>query len=437
MLVLEANDAEVALLRDGEVVCSQPGVALVDGREVLFGDDALARSRLSPRQVHNEYWQRLNADPVAPRGAGVANQADLVYLQLQALRGALPAPAEHAVEVVVAAPPTASSAQLSLLLGIAGEAGFQVTAFVDAAVAAASSVALSGPTRLLDMGLHRATITTLALVEDANREPRVCRQAVDEVPATGFATLLEGWIDAVADRFVESTRFDPLRVAETEQQVCDQVRAGVEQEASEFAIAVQHGDSARQITISRRTFAEKAEQRYGALARAIGAPGALLVTHRAGRPPGLVAHLEAAGHRVLPLPKDALSRGLAAHAERWAQADAVRHVTSLPARAAAQTPAASSPRPATHLLCRGVALPLGGEMRAADHPAAPGATGFRVKPNAAGFAVVPTAADVRFNGEPFEFERAAGIGDVIRAGGLEFHFIAVVGPAPRTPAQRR
>lgn len=429
MLVLEANDAEVALLRDGEVVCSQPGVALVDGREVLFGDDALARSRLSPRQVHNEFWQRLNADPVAPRGTGVANQADLVYLQLQALRGALP-PAQGSAEVVVAAPPTASSAQLSLLLGIAAQAGFQVTAFVDAAVAAASSVALAGPTRLLDLGLHRATVTTLALVEDAHREPHVSRQAVDEVPATGLATLLEGWIDAVADRFVESTRFDPLRVAETEQQVCDQVRAGVEQEASEFAIAVAHGDSARQITISRRAFAEKAEQRYGVLARAIGAPGVLLVTHRAGRPPGLAAHLEAAGHRVLPLPRDALSRGLAAHAEHWAQADAVRHVTSLPARAAAATSTPTSPKPATHLLCQGVALPLADQTRAADHPAAPGANGFRVKRNAAGFSVVPTAADVRFNGEPLEFERAAGIGDVVHTRGVEFHFIAVVEPTP-------
>ena len=428
MLVLEVNDAEITLLRDGEVVCSQPGVALVDGREVLFGDDALARSRLSPRQVHNEFWQRLNADPVAPRGARVANQADLVYLQLQALRGALPS-AEQPAQVVIAAPPTAGSAQLSLLLGIATEAGFQVTAVVDAAVAAASSVALPGTARLLDLGLHRATVTTLALVEDANRQPRVCRQAVDEVPATGLATLLEGWIDAVADRFVESTRFDPLRVAETEQQVCDQVRAGVEREASEFAIAVQHGDSARQITISRRAFAEKAEQRYGALARAIGAPGVLLITHRAGRPPGLAAHLEAAGHQLLPLPKDALSTALAAHAEDWAQADAVRHITSFPARAPAPTAAPTSPKPATHLLCQGVALPLGDQVRAADHPAAQGANGFRVKRNAAGFSVVPTAADVRFNGEPLEFERAAGIGDVVRAGGLEFHFIAVVEPA--------
>lgn len=434
MLVLEANDAEVALLREGEVVCSQPGVALVDGREVLLGNDALARSRVRPRQMHNEFWQRLNADPVTPKGAGVANQADLVYLQLQALRGALPA-ANGAAEVIVATPPTATGAQLSLLLGIAAEAGFRVTAFVDAAVAAASSVALSGPCRVVDLGLHRATVTTLAPVADEHGETRVRRTAVDEVPAAGLAGLLEGWIDAVADRFVESTRFDPLRVAETEQQVCDQVRAGVEQEAAEFAIAVYHGDVARNITIARRAFAEKTEQRYAALARAIGAPSVLLTTPRVQRPPGLRAHLEAAGHRVLPLPKDVLPRALAPHADALAARSGVRLVTSLPARLATDASApASGGRPATHLLCQGVALPLGDDVGAAEHPAADGASGFRVKRRAGGFSVVPAAADVRLNGERIEFEHAAGIGDVVRADGLEFHFIAVLAGPPASTA---
>ena len=425
MIVLEAHDAEVALLRGDEVVCSQPGVALVDGREVLLGEDALARSRLRPRQTHNEFWQRLNADPVTPKGAGVANQADLVYLQLQALRSALPAEG-GAAKVVVAVPPTATSAQLSLLLGVAAEAGFEVTAFVDAAVAAASSIPFAGPCRLVDLGLHRATVTTLAPAQEEDGVMRIRRDAVDEVPAAGLAALTEGWIDAVADRFVESTRFDPLRVAETEQQVCDQVHAGVAQEAAEFAIAIHHGDIARNVTIARRAFAEKAEQRYGVLARAVGEPGVLLLTHRAQRPPGLAAHLEAAGHRVLPLPPDVLPKALAPHAERLAGQSGVRLVTSLPARAttAAATPA--SGRAATHLVCAGVALPLGDELRADEHPAAAGAGGFRVRRRGDGFSVVPTAADVLLNGEAIEFERAANAGDVVRCGGAQFQFVRVL-----------
>lgn len=425
MIVLEAHDAEVALLRGDEVLCSQPGVALVDGREVLLGEDALARSRLRPRQTHNEFWQRLNADPVTPKGAGVANQADLVYLQLQALRSALPAEGGKA-KVVAAVPPTAMSPQLSLLLGVAAEAGFDVTAFVDAAVAAASSIPFAGPCRLVDLGLHRATVTTLAPAQEEDGVMCIRRDAVDEVPAAGLAALTEGWIDAVADRFVESTRFDPLRVAETEQQVCDQVRSGVAQEAAEFAIAIHHGDIARNVTIARRAFAEKAEQRYGVLARAVGDPGVLLLTHRAQRPPGLAAHLEAAGHRVLPLPQDVLPKALAPHAERLAGQSGVRLVTSLPACAttAAATPA--SGRAATHLVCAGVALPLGDELRAEEHPAAAGAGGFRVRRRAAGFSVVPTAADVLLNGEAIEFEHAANAGDVVRCGGAQFQFVRVL-----------
>lgn len=427
-MVLEANDAGIALARGGEVLCRQPGVALVDGREVLFGDDALAKARLRPRQAHNEFWQRLNADPVTPPGRGVANQADLVYLHLVAIKETLNLPADSAVDVVVAAPSTASAAQLSLLLGIAGEAGFKVRAFVDAAVAAASTLDLPAACRLVDVSLHRATVTALALEKDEDGAPRIRRGAVDEVPAAGLAPLMEGWIDAVADRFVETTRFDPLRVAATEQQVFDQVRAQVDQAADEFAIAVQHDGHARQITVPRRAFAEKAAQRYGVLAKAIGAPGVVLLAHRASQPPGLAAHLEAAGHRLLPVHEDAVANALAAHAERLVSTDGgVRFVTSLPARAtAAETPVAARPRLPTHLLCEGMALRIGEQLGAGEHPAASAANGFRLERRGEGCSVVPTTADVRLNGQPVAFERAVAVGDVVHCQGVDFQLIAVV-----------
>lgn len=433
VLVLDINDSEIALARDGEVVYRQPGVALVEGRRVLFGDAALARSRLHPRQAHSEFWQRLNADPVVPGGRGVANQADLVYLQLREMLAALGERSRP--EAVAAIPPTASNAQLSLLLGIAGEAGLHLSAFVDAAVAAASARPLDGACRLVDLALHRATVAAVDVRQDDGGRFHVRRVAADEVPAVGLASLMEGWIDAVADRFVESTRFDPLRVAATEQQVFDQVRDGVARQRSELTIQVRHGSAAHQVQIPWRAFAEKAEQRYRLLARGIGAPGPVLLTHRAQRPPGLVAFLEAAGYRVTRLPEDAALAGVRRRAEQFAAAsDGARLVAALPAESAPTAPAANHRSP-THLLCDGVAMPLAQDMPAAAHPAAGGANGFLIRRNGERLAVVPTGtAEVRLNDERMEFEQDAGAGDVIRCEGLEFRLIAVLDGASPAPA---
>ena len=429
-MLLDIADAEVTLSRAGRVLYREPGVALVDGREVLFGHAALAQSRLRPRQLHNEFWQRLNADPVTPAGRSVANQADLVYLHLLEIRAAL-ADAANGAEVIVAVPPTATAAQLSLLLGIAGEAGFTVTAFVDAAVAAASALPLSGPCRLVDLELHRATVTSLALATDEPGGPWLRRGPVVEAPAAGLVAMMEGWIDAVADRFVESTRFDPLRVAATEQQLFDQIGAGVERRVAEFTIEARHGDISHRVTIARPVLAEKAEQRYGLLARAIGAPDTLALTHRSLWAPGLAAHLEAVGHRLLRLPENALPQALARHTERLAGAhDNVRLATSLPVTLTKEQPSVPKPMPATHLLCGAVALALADDTSADDHPAANSDGGFRVRRHGDGLAIVPTAADVRLNNERIEFEQAVGTGDVIRHDGLEYRLIAVLDGAP-------
>lgn len=425
MIVLEVADAAITLWRDGEVVYREPGVALVDGREVLFGHPALAQSRLRPRQMHNAFWQRLNADPVTPPGRAVANQADLVYLHLRELRAALGS--GEAAEAVAAVPSTATAEQLSLLLGIGVEAGWKITAFVDAAVAAASAVRLAEPCRVVDVGLHGAAVSTLKIADAAPNAATLQLGPVAEAPAAGLVAMMEGWIDAVADRFVDSTRFDPLRVAATEQQVFDQIGAGIEREVAEFAIEVRHGDTAHRVAIARQALAQKAEQRYRLLAAAAGEPATLALTHRALRPPGLAASLAAAGHRLARLPEDAVPQGLARHAEQLAPSEGgARLVTALPARPAAHadTPAPPSPTPATHLLRGAIALPLADDTAAGEHPLAGSGDGFRVARRGASVAVVPTRADVRVNGEPVEFEQAAGAGDVIRCGDVEFRLIA-------------
>ena len=432
MLILEINDVEITLTGDGEVLYREPGVAYVDKERVLFGRQALALARLHPRQSHNQFWQRLNADPVAPPGRGVANQADLVYLHLKAIRAA--ANLSEPSDLVVAVPPTVNAQQLAVLLGIAAEAGFDVQALVDASVAAASLLPDKAAVSLLDLTLQRAFVARLEARSTNEGPAQAERTALDEVPAAGFAALLEGWVDAVADRFVDGTRFDPLRIAETEQQVFDQVLAGIESDDLEYAIDIEHEGVSHQVNVGSRALAAKSEQRYRLLANALGAPTILAITDRIRRLPGIEAFLRST-HELIPLPANAVAAALAEHAALMVKppnGSGARFLQALPLRdVACAQPTVSETLP-THLLCGAEAIALRDETHAGDHPAgASSAPMFRIKRHERGATIAPDAdADLDLNGQRLDFEQRVAAGDRVVCGGIEFHLIAVVDAAP-------
>ena len=428
MLVLDINDAEIALWRNGEALYRQPGVAGVAPKNTVFGHEALARARLHPQQSHNEFWQRLNADPVTPRGRGVANQADLVYLQLKDVREAT---GEKRPAVVLVAPSAVTNEQFAVLLGIASEAGVEVRAIVDAAVASASRQSWNGSCGVVDVSLQRATVTQVERV-DTDDGPMVRRSAVDEIPAAGFAALVEGWIDVVADRFVDGTRFDPLRIADTEQQVFDQLLRGIDTGTAEFAIEVNHQDVARRVSVSRHALAQKSTQRYELLGRALGGAETLVVSHRVLRLPGLAGFLQQAGHRLLPLLPDATDDAVVKQAEHILPAaeDAsrgARLITTLPALAGSSATVVPGRQP-THVLCNALAIPLLGEVHASEHPEyRPGSPDFRIRRDDSGVSVIPTPdAAISLNGMPIDFAHPAAAGDTIASAHLAFRLIAVV-----------
>ena len=400
------------------------GVALVERGRTLFGHEAAAQSRLHPRQTHNEFWQRLNADPVTPPGRNVANQADLVYLQLGAIFAAAGMEERQRADIVVAAPSIATPAQLGLLLGIAKEAAFDVSAVVGRR---GRRDFHSAARRQLPLRRHHHAPGFVTQLDIQNGDA-VARGTVEDVPAAGFAALLEGWVDAVADTFVESTRFDPLRIAATEQQVFDQLIGGIDANQSEIPVAVEHDGVSREVVVSRRVLEQKSRQRYGILATAIGAPATVLLSDRVRRLPGLAAALQEAGHRIVALPADAVAAGAERHAPALAaDAGGARLVSSLPLTSApAQTATDRGAHP-THLLCGALALPLADEVDARDHPATTGGGEFRIRRDGAGFSVAADAdAPVLFNGEPLDFHRPVFAGDRIDSGGDRFQLIAVV-----------
>jgi hypothetical protein len=326
--VLDLNDSELRIARlgtdAGEIVVQSNGFALIDDRSILFGEPALKQFRLHPRKINNQFWNRLNTEPLPTRARNAANHADLVYHHFaELLRDAQFAAGD---ECFIATPGTTTNEQLALLLGIAGEAHVAITGLVDAGLAA--SVAHPAPKRLvhIDVSLHRAVVTELGKGEG------LARQRADEVSELGLTNLLDAWANVIADRFVRDARFDPLSIATTDQQIYDRLIDWLMDPARprEFGVDVDHRGSTRRAEINADALIAKVTQRYRMLDRfADGAT--VFLSHRAMRLPGLAEYLASMATRVVSLDRMDLFRGVVAHqALIRSDADALRLVTRLP-----------------------------------------------------------------------------------------------------------
>jgi hypothetical protein len=362
--VLEVNDCELTLYRDAALEYHAPAIAVVRDGGILFGDPALRLSRTHPRETNQHYFARLNADPLPHPVARAANHADLVYLHLQEMQQIVQ---QNPADVVLAVPAILSADQLGVLLGIAQETGLQVSGFVDSAVVAASTIALPATARHVDVHLQRACITTL----EVNAE--VQRIDADEVSECGFASLLDGWVNVIADRFVRDTRFDPLHAAETEQQLYNQVydwvtSAGADR--AEIGIEIDYRDHVRRVELPRSLLEEKAQQRFARLSAELPEHSHVVLSARSARLPGLTRFLSSHGYAFTSLDGAATAIGCRANmAQIRSDGGPLRLVSRLPAASAAtvvgaQTPASdptaatTAERP-THCLVNARAIAVG------------------------------------------------------------------------------
>ena len=234
-------------------------------------------------------------------------------------------------------------------------------------------------------------------------------------------------MDTVADRFVGETRLDPLRVAETEQQVFDQVCTQILHEgAVELSISVEHRGSERRIRLPASALADKSAQRYDLLARRIGSGAALALTHRAARLPGLADRLRESGHRLILLDPDAVRDGIWECADILREEGEVTFVSSLPANSAALAPEEIPP---THILCDAVAVTLGDDFHVSRHPRGHGlGNAFRIVRRANGHYVAPGAeTPVLLNEHELVSETRLSLGDSIRCRKQQFTVIHLDG----------
>lgn len=226
---IELNDAALALARDGELRARIPGYVSIDGDRLTVGDEARSRARLEPRTVRNRYWERLGDDTALPGTAGLYN-ADLARAHLACLWRAAGADVGG---LVIAVPGDFDRRRLGLVLGIAAQLELPACAMVDGALAACLGVRDGGLVVHVGMHLHRSVVTAIDIGERARRI------SCERLEGLGSIGLYERLIELVRDRFVSTSRFDPLHRAQSEQAIYDRLPSWIEMLSTRDSIAIE------------------------------------------------------------------------------------------------------------------------------------------------------------------------------------------------------
>ena len=212
MHLIDINDWELSCFaQSGAQIYRAPCAASFQG-ELTLGMEALARAKTLPQAFAFNYLSRLNNELLPNALGSFKTQADLCFKQLEALR--------EATDVSAAAllvPPQMSDQQLALLAGVASAAGIKPLGFIDHSLAYALAAQVATPTFVLDLGLHQTFHSKVAV----NGSELTVTASTEY--GFGLISLVDQWVNTLADEFMQSSRFDPLHSAQTEQQTFDAV----------------------------------------------------------------------------------------------------------------------------------------------------------------------------------------------------------------------
>ena len=294
--ILVAGSEPAGLLKvDGNSVES-PGFALPEKKGLTVGRAAERKAHLYPRQILNHFWDQLNTEPLEKPSPFAQNHAEIAFEHFAHIWETVK---HHGQEIVIAVPGFYTREHLGFILGITRELSIPVKGFVPLAVAAVPDRLPEGLLLHLDMHMHRFEITRL------QRAGQLSQKDTASSEGNGLSKLYRRWVDAIAEEFVRSTRFDPLHQAATEQELYDRlpgVLTQLNQNPSVY-FEMTGGSKVYHVTLTRDIFYQKAAPVFQEIQRLIGRlydrfgknePGAvLMLTDRIARLPGVTPMLAA------------------------------------------------------------------------------------------------------------------------------------------------
>ena len=312
--ILVAASKPAGLLEiDGNSVES-PGFALAEKQGLTVGVAAERKAHLYPRQILNQFWDQLNIEPLEQPNPFAQNHAEIAFAHFAHIWQTVK---QHGREMVIAVPSFFNKEHLGFILGITRELGIPVKGFVPQAVAAVPEQLPEGLLLHLDLHLHRFEVTRL------EREEQLSQKDSIAAAGNGLSKLYRRWVDAIAEEFVRSTRFDPLHQAASEQELYDRLPWILEQlrRNPDVYFEMTGGSKIYHVTLTRDLFCQNAASVFEKMRRLVsrfqeryakaGAGLVLLLSDRIARLPGVKNELgEVKNCKIIKLEPGAGALGL-------------------------------------------------------------------------------------------------------------------------------
>lgn len=290
-LMAAANEPRGLIPLDG-VGRESPGYSLPTKKGLLVGREAEGRAHLYPRQFNSRFWDRLDTEPLKQAVPHAPNHAEMASLHMAFIWQRIK---DYGDGLLIAVPGFYERTHLGLLLGIARELSIPVQGIVALSVAAALKPCPEHLLLHLDIHLHRLELTFLEQDGDQLRQ----REAIT-IGERGLFFLHREWVQAMADVFVHTTRYDPLHQAASEQELYDRLPeiTAVLRTQDSMILEMKEGVQSYRARLTRELLMQRADplvqdirgmiqemgQRHGEGRQGI----ALQVTHRITRVPGLM-----------------------------------------------------------------------------------------------------------------------------------------------------
>ncbi len=366
--VFNINDAGIQVSVDGDLVRTSPGYAVLDGSHLLVGEQASQNAKLLPRWTNNRFWSQLNVNPLPNGNNQVRHHADLAFAHIESLWQPIQGDAEAAVFVV---PGYYGNDNLGLLLGMSQEAGIPVRGIVDNSIVQAADLPLRKTVLHLDIHLHSITLTSIS------NTGTLARREVRTVIESGLFTLLDRWSNIIAEQFIQTTRFDPMHNADTEQQLFNRLPDWIASlgEQNSHTIALNTGETEHSVSISNDSLLKACATIYPQVVQAIrsevpaGETATLLVSHRFAGFPGLKSSLGLINNvEIFDLAELKAIGSTTVHREEIVSGDGpVQHVLQI-STGREQAPVTSLPAEieATHLLWQHRAFAIGTGLKLSE-----------------------------------------------------------------------
>ncbi len=214
-VVIDIYDSGVLISDGDQVLASSASCALIESdNSIIIGELAEQQAHLRPREICTQFWSQLSATSNTKH---VVSNAELAFKHLQYVWKQL---SKQNYEVILATPNLLTKQDLGLLLGICEKLSIPVLGLVNKAVLALQGPVTKSKSKIVYLDVLQQQIT---ITEILQTESSVSALQPSSVLKHGLQSLTNNLAKFIAEKFVAETRFDPMHIAEDEQQFFDKL----------------------------------------------------------------------------------------------------------------------------------------------------------------------------------------------------------------------